>query len=198
MLKSILSTIVMSICISATAQSDSIHLEFVRPYDNLSVRLAEFNGINVLTPRLTGCIKDKAYNIYAITMSTDSTSEQKVTLFPIVSSTDTLEIDIFAKALSTDTVKVGFAPWVPNIVFRQPTANCLLIEALAQHAFSPDDEIPLAAYSTGRHSKVNVGGIIYDSYQICEVRQSGVPMKNWCKEFDIPAYTYFVLRPNKN
>ena len=184
--------------LSAQEASDSVRLEFSHCENLYAERLAEFQGINSLSFSLINEGGQKEYDLYAVKVSPDTVIEAKVSFLPIVLKSDPVKVNMFAQAIDSVTAKVSIVPFVPRIEVGQPTFQCLLIEALPKRAFARGEEIPLAAYSTGRHYKFEMGGEVYDAYQICDVRNSGKNVADWGKEFNLTPYTYFVLRPKED
>ena len=160
--------------LSAQEASDSVRLEFSHCENLYAERLAEFQGINSLSFSLINEGGQKEYDLYAVKVSPDTVIEAKVSFLPIVLKSDPVKVNMFAQAIDSVTAKVSIVPFVRG------------------------EEIPLAAYSTGRHYKFEMGGEVYDAYQICDVRNSGKNVADWGKEFNLTPYTYFVLRPKED
>lgn len=192
-----LMTAVTATTIHSQEQADSVRLEFYHHDDMYAERLAQFQGIYSLSFRLINEGGPKSYDLYAVKVSPDTTVESKISMLPITLQTDTVEVNMFAQAVDSASAKLAITPFSGILEIHQPTSQCLLIEALPKGAFAPGEEIPLAGYSTGRRFKVEIDGNVYDAYQICDVRQSGISVADWGREFDLPPYTYFTLKPKE-
>lgn len=190
--------IFISSIMCALAQQDSIKLEFFYPEDTYAAELAEFQGVGSLSFKIIGN-KDAEYDVYAVMVNGNERSENKLNLIPINIYADTVNVNIFAKALSADSVSIGSRFFnFPAKTFILPTENHLLIESLSQSTFSPNDDIPLFAYSTGIAKILNINGMDMKVWDICGLRYSGKPMTEWDKHFDLEPYILFILKPSKD
>lgn len=174
----------------------NVNLEFLSPTDRYAYDLASFQGINSLSFRIVTDSSGAEYDLVAVEVWPDSVVERHVGLLPVRLHTDTMEVNVFAKALDAESAKVAIPAWgVMDDIVRQPTAHHILIECIEKDSFCTDDEIPLFAYSGGRPFKVSIGGEIMEAYQFCDVRNSGMHPSAWGKEFNLLPYTYYLLRP---
>lgn len=201
-MKNLILTALALICaIGAISQErpDSIKLKFLDSEDYFIRDMMMFEDINYLNFRLINGDGEKEYHLYSVTVSPDSVTEKDLSVhWPVkIGSNDSIEVHMFAKALNADTASIALSPLISKLAYPQPTANCILIESLPKRAFLPGEEIPLAAYCTGRPFEVEFEGETYQGFQLCDVRNSGLHISQWGKEFKLPTYTYFILRPEK-
>lgn len=184
--------------VSLTAIGRTIKLEYGEFNDDLK-QLTEFENIDLLKIRLISDTIGGKYDLVAVTVSPDSTSEQLISAFmPVKLNKDTVEWNVFAQPLSSDSVKIGImrTNYRSNI-HHVPTKMYILFNYLGQKEFNHSEEIPLFVYSQGAEQEIEFKGQTAKIYQYCEVRDSGKHPSEWGKSFNLPTYVYYVLRPKK-
>lgn len=136
-------------------------------------------------------LSGKFYELWMVTSHNGVESRSLMGYKPIAD--DSTEIVI--SAMPKDSMTAIFSP-APSIGFRQivsiPTDYHLLIGCDYDMEYAETDTIPLAGYSTGIHSKLDLGnGEIADRWDICGVRFSKVNPSQWHSRYGFTDYVYF-------
>lgn len=191
--------ILLATVVSLIAVGRTIKLEYLQ-FDKDLKQLADFAGYDLMKIQLTSDTAGAEYDLIAVTVMPDSVSEELIsTVIPVKLHKDTVEWNVIAQPLGSDSVKIGvpgtgYKPTVSHI----PTNMKILMECQAQSEFNGNEEIPLFAYTRGKEFEAEWNGKKVKAYQFCEVRQSGKHPSQWGKMFNLPPYVYYVLRPRKD
>lgn len=178
---------------SVFAQSITIkHGEF---NDDLR-QLAQFENIELLKINFSTDSIEGRYNLIAVTVTPDSISEELLSVIMPIRIKNGTEFNVMAKPLDTDSVKISvMGTNYPARVHSAHTPNSIIFEYTTQTEFNVGEEIPLFAYAQGKKFETEWNGQLAIGFNYCKVRDSGKHPSEWGKEFNLPTYVYYTLRP---
>lgn len=168
--------------------------------DNSEVRgiLGALGAYQVTSTIYADSLDAKYYSLWMVVCKGEESQRKLMGYYPVQTDSTVIMLTAFPKDSTNVVIYADRINGVPRRLVNTPTEGRLLIGCDYRWEFGENDTIPLMGYSSGIHSKVNLGnGIVADRFDICGLRFSMVRPSLWREKYGLSDYLYFEVIPVK-
>lgn len=190
----------ISLFTAALAKSP-ITVKFKEMSDNPEVRsiLGALDAYQITSTLYADSLDAKFYALWMVTCKGEERRRKLMGYYPIQHDSTMIMLTAFPKDSANVVIYADRINGAPSHQVDIPTGGRLLIGCDYNWEFGENDTIPLISYSSGIHSKINLGnGIVADRFDICGLRFSMERPSQWKEKYNLSDYLYFEVIPVKN
>ncbi|MDE5555364.1 MAG: hypothetical protein K2J10_09315 [Muribaculaceae bacterium] len=178
-----------------------ITVKYNESSDNPEIRgiLGALDAYQVTSTLYADSLDAKYYSLWMVICKGEETQRRLMGYYPIQTDSTVIMLTAVPKDSTNVVIYADRINGAPRHQVNIPTAGRLLIGCDYSWEFGENDTIPLIGYSSGIHSKINLGnGIVADRFDICGLRFSKERPLLWREKYGLSDYLYFEVIPVKN